>query len=71
MTMGLRADRIRDIVNIEKESVRPLKRKGFMGSVVIQNRVTEILDLEKVIADLHLEELIRSGDSEELAGART
>ncbi len=71
MTMGLRADRIKDIVNIEKEAVRPLKRKGFMGSVVVQNKVTEILDLEKVIADLHLEELIRSGESEELAGART
>jgi len=57
LTVGVRADRILDIVYAFEDTMRPLKRRGFLGSMVINNKVTEVLDLEHALSGIKLEEL--------------
>jgi two-component system, chemotaxis family, sensor kinase CheA len=54
---GLVVDRILDIVEENMATLQPASREGIQGSIVVQGRVTEILDLEELIhthAALHL-----------------
>ena len=47
--IGLIVHRIADIIEEELKARRPGSRKGVRGCAVIQDRITEILDLEAVI----------------------
>ncbi len=47
--VGLVVDRIIDIVEETLTALRPATRKGVLGSLVIQSRVTEILDIKGLI----------------------
>jgi len=49
-TVGLVVDRILDIVDYPVNELRPIRREGVLGCVVIQNRVTEVLDVQGIIA---------------------
>ena len=54
---GLIVDRILDISEENIANLQPASREGIQGSLVVQGRVTEILDLEELIhthAALHL-----------------
>jgi two-component system, chemotaxis family, sensor kinase CheA len=48
-TVGLVVDRILDIVEENLGSLQEASRDGIRGSIVIQGRVTEILDLAKLV----------------------
>jgi len=48
-SVGLVVDRIIDIVETTLETMRPTTRSGLTGSAVIQNHVTDLLDLPAVI----------------------
>lgn len=48
-SVGLLVDRILDIVEDDLSTRRPSSRKGILGSVVIQGKVTEMLDLSVLI----------------------
>lgn len=48
-SVGLVVDRILDIVEDDLSTRRPSSRKGTLGSAVIQNKVTEMLDLSALI----------------------
>ncbi|MBI4395875.1 MAG: chemotaxis protein CheW, partial [Elusimicrobia bacterium] len=48
-SVGLVVEQILDIIEDSLELQNPGTRKGVVGSAVIQNRVTELLDLEEVI----------------------
>ena len=45
--IGLVVDRILDTIEHTLDDLRPATRRGTMGSIVIQGRVTEILDVER------------------------
>ena len=48
-TVGLMVDRILDIVEANLGTERRTGRRGTLGSLVIQGRVTELLDVEGII----------------------
>lgn len=50
--VGLVVNRILDTIEHTLADLRPASRRGTMGSVVIQGRVTEILDIEEICAGL-------------------
>ena len=47
--VGLKVERILDIVEEPVAIQYPPRRKGSLGSAVIQGRVTEILDLSELL----------------------
>jgi two-component system chemotaxis sensor kinase CheA len=63
--MGVVVDRIIDTVEARLVNLRPTTRPGVTGSVVIDGRVTEIIDLDTLCADV----LAASGPARTLAGA--
>ena len=48
-SVGLVVDRILDIVEDDLSTRRPASRKGVLGSIVVQGKVTEILDVDSII----------------------
>jgi two-component system chemotaxis sensor kinase CheA len=61
---GLVVDRILDIVETEEAVQAKLARKGTLGSMVTQGRVTELLDVEAILAGLgsnYVEESVTTG----------
>lgn len=48
-SVGLVVERILDIVEDDLSTRRPPSRKGVLGSIVVQGRVTEILDVDGTI----------------------
>ncbi|MGO8720127.1 MAG: chemotaxis protein CheW [Acidobacteriaceae bacterium] len=48
-SVGLVVERILDIVEDDLSTRRPASRKGVLGSIVVQGRVTEILDVDGII----------------------
>jgi two-component system chemotaxis sensor kinase CheA len=50
--VGLVVNRILDTIEHTLASLRPASRRGTLGSIVIQGRVTEILDVEEICAGL-------------------
>ncbi len=48
-TTGVMVDRILDIVEEDLSTVRRTRRPGLLGSAVVGNRVTDLLDLESVM----------------------
>ncbi len=48
-SVGLVVERILDIVEDDLSTRRPASRKGVLGSIVVQGRVTEILDVDGAI----------------------
>jgi two-component system chemotaxis sensor kinase CheA len=48
-SVGLVVDRILDIVEADLSVQRPPGRKGVLGSIVVQGKVTEILDVDGII----------------------
>lgn len=51
-SVGLVVDRIVDIVDEKLVIQNPADRKGILGSSVIQKRVTDLLDLPRVVRDV-------------------
>lgn len=51
-SVGLVVDRIVDIVDEKLVVQNPAERKGVLGSSVIQKRVTDLLDLPRVVRDV-------------------
>ncbi len=64
--IGVVVDRIIDTVEERLVNLRPTTRQGVAGSVVIDGRVTEILDLDTLCADV----LAASEPEHALAGAK-
>ena len=64
-SVGLVVDRILDIVEADLSVQRPPSRKGVLGSIVVQGKVTEILDVDGIIRaqnpTLFAEELVLTG----------
>ncbi len=50
--VGLVVNRILDTIEHTLANLRPASRRGTMGSIVIQGRVTEVLDVEEISAGL-------------------
>jgi two-component system chemotaxis sensor kinase CheA len=50
--VGLIVSRILDTIEHSLDHLRPATRRGTMGSIVIQGRITEILDVEEIRAGL-------------------
>jgi len=50
--VGLVVGRILDTIEHTLDDLRPATRRGTMGSIVIQGRITEILDVEEIRAAL-------------------
>ena len=50
-SVGLVVDQIIDIVEESITVKRTAKRHGIVGTVVVQNRVTDLVDVEGVIRD--------------------
>jgi two-component system chemotaxis sensor kinase CheA len=50
-SVGLVVEKILDIVEDDLTARRPASRKGVLGSIVVQGKVTEILDVEGIIRD--------------------
>ena len=48
-SVGLVVERILDIVEDDLSTRRPASRKGVLGSIVVQGKVTEILDVDGII----------------------
>lgn len=48
-SIGLVVERILDIVEDDFSTRRPASRKGVLGSIVVQGKVTEILDVDGII----------------------
>jgi two-component system, chemotaxis family, sensor kinase CheA len=48
-SVGLVVERILDIVEDDLTTRRPASRKGVLGSIVVQGKVTEILDVDGII----------------------
>jgi two-component system chemotaxis sensor kinase CheA len=48
-SVGLVVDRVLDIVETAVEVQRPTRREGIVASAVIQQRVTDLLDLQGII----------------------
>jgi two-component system chemotaxis sensor kinase CheA len=48
-SVGMVVERILDIVEDDLSTRRPASRKGVLGSIVIQGKVTEILDVDGII----------------------
>jgi len=63
---GLVVDRILDIVETDDAVQAKLARKGTLGSIVTQGRVTELLDVEAILAGLGS----NLGEESAAAGAR-
>ncbi len=53
-SVGLVVDQILDIVKESLSAQRPPSRDGVMATVVIQNRVTELLDIEALVQRVDL-----------------
>jgi two-component system chemotaxis sensor kinase CheA len=49
-TIGMVVDRILDIVEDTLEIRRPTRRHGLLGAAVIQNKVTDLVDVHGIIA---------------------
>lgn len=52
-TLGLVVDRILDIIEDTIEIKLPPSRKGVIGSIILQQQVTELLDLDAIIHMAH------------------
>ncbi|MGB8480584.1 MAG: chemotaxis protein CheW [Acidobacteriaceae bacterium] len=50
-SVGLVVERILDIVEDDLSTQRSASRKGVLGSIVVQGKVTEILDVDGIIRD--------------------
>ncbi len=61
--VGSVVDRIIDIVEDSLTALRPATRKGVLGSLVIQSRVTKALDLEGPIRS---QEAVLFGQTQDL-----
>jgi two-component system chemotaxis sensor kinase CheA len=48
-SVGMVVDRIMDIVESDLSARRPPNRRGVLGSIVVQDKVAEILDVDEVI----------------------
>jgi two-component system chemotaxis sensor kinase CheA len=54
-SVGLVVDRVLDILDARLEAQRPASRKGVLGSMIIRDRVTEILDIEEMVRSVGLD----------------
>jgi two-component system chemotaxis sensor kinase CheA len=52
-SVGLVVERILDIVEQELVLEQPAERAGILGSAVVQQRVTDLLDVEGVVRAAH------------------
>jgi two-component system chemotaxis sensor kinase CheA len=53
-SVGLLVDRIVDIVEQSVQTNRMLKRPGILGSVIVQGRVVELLDVDGLLGEFDL-----------------
>lgn len=54
VTVGFTVKRILDIVEQAIKLERPSRRRGLLGSAIIQERVTDVVDLNSVLRDLDI-----------------
>jgi two-component system chemotaxis sensor kinase CheA len=67
--VGLVVDRIVDIVDENVVIQKPSRREGIIGSMVIQSRVTDLLDIPAIVRNAQVNPAEEQASVEELVPA--